>query len=1274
MLREKETPSFYDRFFFIFFFFLRSWGSVLGVFQGWRIDQPLPGSSEACQRFSLPSDSLLLDAWACTISGVCFHLFAFSTCFCFAIATVDSSKKASDPRPTDLTIPLGDVETLSARENILILQSAKLGLLEVVPLQEPAHWLSNVCLWLWTESRSMNPDVRQELVGFARDPDFALSLQTLFPQCASEYLTCTYEAKLSLHSGPPLNGRLYLTPSHLCFAQNKDPVIPSPRTNRASRAATTKTLRSTKKSISGEVPSTTTSAAGALSNSDSLFKVEEKPMRKSSPSMSPKSQSPRPSPPKSPRGRTRTMVDGRLTRAMGGPGVGGAASLVANNNTSQSANFPFLPEEISSNTGSAGSLVVKEDFQMQLILDFAEDVTSVEKEGSEFIVVRGAGGTWTLNVGPSTSHRDTVWNAIRGSFETCTNHNTNPNLPNVLIIDDEHVHTVPVISAIIQHSLKSLVTVATYNHNRTALLSSYGCSIWYVESVNELVDKMKDEFQVVIMGSPASSKHPSFPLNFLSILNAKKGPVPRIVVTAPFVRCDDCDALLRPSHLLAEELDCFDNIETCLIRYVPFFQDIFNAQQYLASVNRLHVPIHHIHSKVPLVSMADFVDCIRIVTLFKPHALYVPGSFVMNSPNAPEFVSVVEMASVSLDRVIQISAVEKEDFAENYCPDLENGLWKASVVGQWDENEDCFPDSHISLIKGSVPLPLPQFLHDSKAAILESRNSSYLIQELAKRWNASLPSREPQSLPNTGATNSASNLPPTQSSGELPPLQAESMLLGLGENALSIRQALVRALKGENGVPVRRDVWISVMHLLHGGPDRVALELMYWSSLGLEQSMTRKIFQEMLRDVEESWTVLGLNLQGWKEKVEDQVFQSDEKSLDLSTWIVRMRKAKQILHSADCLSFRPMKQSSDDDIDSTRLPIIGPWHPEFNTMRYLLLAFRIRLAEAEVLRKSSLTVAASTSPSSLAPVSVVLPWLPNDTVQSVSFNRQSQTIPPNVVGFWTCVEPCPALFRRVRDASKVEYNEFIKWLGPTQLLTCLLRGRMGGLQEIYSSSRSGSLFFRSRNGRYLLKTLPPAEDNLLVQFMPEYCAYLDQNPGSFLPRYLSLIRMHSPAGRMISFVVMLSVFGGPVTEQYDLKGSKIARQVGGTVDPFVARKDLDLTQKLRIGRIKKRQVLAHLERDTYWMCSRNICDYSLLIGFAKDKEIPEVDGVLMAFQSVDKSRVYYVGLIDTLTLYDMKKRGEHVMKSIIHDSAQISAVDSVSYRLRFIKHMEEIFE
>jgi len=60
--------------------------------------------------------------------------------------------------------------------------------------------------------------------------------------------------------------------------------------------------------------------------------------------------------------------------------------------------------------------------------------------------------------------------------------------------------------------------------------------------------------------------------------------------------------------------------------------------------------------------------------------------------------------------------------------------------------------------------------------------------------------------------------------------------------------------------------------------------------------------------------------------------------------------------------------------------------------------------------------------------------------------------------------------------------------------------------------------------------------------------------------------------------------------------------------------------------------------------------------------------------SVDKEAYFFLGIIDTLTQWDIQKRGEQVVKTVVfsHDSNQISAVPPKQYCSRFLDYVDKI--
>ena len=60
--------------------------------------------------------------------------------------------------------------------------------------------------------------------------------------------------------------------------------------------------------------------------------------------------------------------------------------------------------------------------------------------------------------------------------------------------------------------------------------------------------------------------------------------------------------------------------------------------------------------------------------------------------------------------------------------------------------------------------------------------------------------------------------------------------------------------------------------------------------------------------------------------------------------------------------------------------------------------------------------------------------------------------------------------------------------------------------------------------------------------------------------------------------------------------------------------------------------------------------------------------------SVDKSKVYFFGIIDVFTYYNTKKQIERVVKAIRYDEKTVSCVPPKDYAKRFHEFMDDGFE
>ena len=147
-------------------------------------------------------------------------------------------------------------------------------------------------------------------------------------------------------------------------------------------------------------------------------------------------------------------------------------------------------------------------------------------------------------------------------------------------------------------------------------------------------------------------------------------------------------------------------------------------------------------------------------------------------------------------------------------------------------------------------------------------------------------------------------------------------------------------------------------------------------------------------------------------------------------------------------------------------------------------------------------------------------------------------------------------------------------LGPEQVLGEMLLGTLGSLAELLSDGKSGSFFYFSNDGRYLIKTVPLRELTALLELLPEYTRHMRAHPHSLLPRFCGAFTLRLPGAGPSPFVALNNGFGaaeGTMHRRYDLKGSTVGRSAaasggGGPAEEGAVLKDNDLARPLRLAR------------------------------------------------------------------------------------------------------------
>jgi 1-phosphatidylinositol-4-phosphate 5-kinase len=215
------------------------------------------------------------------------------------------------------------------------------------------------------------------------------------------------------------------------------------------------------------------------------------------------------------------------------------------------------------------------------------------------------------------------------------------------------------------------------------------------------------------------------------------------------------------------------------------------------------------------------------------------------------------------------------------------------------------------------------------------------------------------------------------------------------------------------------------------------------------------------------------------------------------------------------------------------------------------------------------------------------------------------------------VDYAPLVFERIRAGFGIQHEEYLKSVGPEQLLGNMILGNLSSLSELSSEGKSGAFFYYTADGKYMMKTVSAKEHVLLKKMLHGYYQHIQQNPGTLICRFLGLHclriqKRHQRAGKSyrkstqkLYFVVMGNMFNTPfdIKRRYDLKGSWVGRSTSPEdYDPSTALKDVDFTkasETIDVGPDRRTEIVAQIARDSEFLRGHNIIDYSLLLGICE---------------------------------------------------------------------------
>ncbi|CAK68727.1 unnamed protein product (macronuclear) [Paramecium tetraurelia] len=260
------------------------------------------------------------------------------------------------------------------------------------------------------------------------------------------------------------------------------------------------------------------------------------------------------------------------------------------------------------------------------------------------------------------------------------------------------------------------------------------------------------------------------------------------------------------------------------------------------------------------------------------------------------------------------------------------------------------------------------------------------------------------------------------------------------------------------------------------------------------------------------------------------------------------------------------------------------------------------------------------------------------------------------------------VYERIRSIFKISQKHYLTSIG-----------KLTSLSELSSTGKSGSFFYFTDNGDFMIKTISKNEFKLLSRIIQQYYQYIRDYGSTYLSKILGQHVLKAFKDKtLISktyIIVIVNVFQSPLSidVRYDLKGSTYGRKTkkaNKIPDKNVALKDLDFLddkKKILLDSEFTKSLLAQFKNDVLFLESCSIIDYSLLIGIHSIRHDSNIKNQVV---SNDQKEVYFIGIIDILTEYNMQKQIEYSLKHTFVDS-NISCVPPREYAMRFLNFIKQ---
>ncbi|CAI2383312.1 unnamed protein product [Moneuplotes crassus] len=328
--------------------------------------------------------------------------------------------------------------------------------------------------------------------------------------------------------------------------------------------------------------------------------------------------------------------------------------------------------------------------------------------------------------------------------------------------------------------------------------------------------------------------------------------------------------------------------------------------------------------------------------------------------------------------------------------------------------------------------------------------------------------------------------------------------------------------------------------------------------------------------------------------------------------------------------------------------------------------------------------------------------LDQDFTAKFEYNNQWYSQQGTNVKIFTFTDYAPKVFEEFRKIDGISNEGYAKALGPSNIFKYIWSNNLSTFKELCSTGKSGSLFYYTEDGKYMLKTIHKAEFSKMRSILKKYYAHLKECPNSVINRFYGLHKINyveNGKSREQYLVIMNNLFGHyEVDCRYDLKGSFTGRTTkfdsDEEPDKTVALKDnnfLENNEHFDIDLDARREMMKSMKRASDFLGDCSILDYSTLVGvidLTSRKKLfnsglldhddpiyqllkinPEVPPYRGCYFSKDRDRLFIVGIIDTLTNYTTRKKIEYRFKKLKYGH-NMSCIPPKQYARRFFKFMK----